>query len=229
MLPYNTHHRVTCVVVCISREQAAACPTIHTTLFTKKRLIFVQQKKASVFELTVSIYAGLFPPGKLRALFTKRGLCTTGWPRPIGSLNSQLISRKRATNCRALLRKMTYEDKASYASWPSRSVYPATTGVRDLQYTPSFHQQEAEYSLFCRALLQKRPIFSRSLLLVATPCTLMKGVGFTFWRENGLCMSVYLEGTGSVPYNTHVSFHHNESLLETGMRALKYIQGSFHP
>jgi len=60
-------------------------------------------------------------------------------------------------------------------------------------------------------------------------------------------MRVYLAGTGSVPYNTQVSFHHNESLLfarkrgyaivgyisvylaETGMRALKYIQGSFHP
>jgi len=30
----------------------------------------------------------------------------------------QIIFRKRATNCRALLRKMTYKDKASYASSP---------------------------------------------------------------------------------------------------------------
>jgi len=28
---------------------------------------------------------------------------------------------------------------------------------------------EAEYSVFCRALLQKRPIIVRSLLIVATP------------------------------------------------------------
>ena len=42
----------------------------------------------------------------------------TGWWRPIGCLELQLIFRKRATNCRALLRKMTYKDKASYGSSP---------------------------------------------------------------------------------------------------------------
>jgi len=42
----------------------------------------------------------------------------TGWRRLIGCLKLQVISRKRATNYRALLRKMTYEYKASYASWP---------------------------------------------------------------------------------------------------------------
>ena len=33
--------------------------------------------------------------------------------RPIGCLRLQVIFRKRATNYRALLRKMTYKDKAS--------------------------------------------------------------------------------------------------------------------
>ena len=42
----------------------------------------------------------------------------TGWRRSIGCLNMQVISRKRATNCRALLRKMTHEDQASYESSP---------------------------------------------------------------------------------------------------------------
>jgi len=42
----------------------------------------------------------------------------TGWRRLIGCLKSQVIFRKRATNSRALLRKMTYEDKASYDSTP---------------------------------------------------------------------------------------------------------------
>jgi len=42
----------------------------------------------------------------------------TGWRRPIGSLKLQAIFRKRATHYRALSRKMTYEDKASYASTP---------------------------------------------------------------------------------------------------------------
>ena len=42
----------------------------------------------------------------------------TGWRRPIGCLKLQVIFRKRASNYRALLRKMTYEDKASYGPSP---------------------------------------------------------------------------------------------------------------
>jgi len=41
----------------------------------------------------------------------------SGWRRPI-CLRLQAISRKRATNYRALLRKMTYKHKASYGSSP---------------------------------------------------------------------------------------------------------------
>ena len=42
----------------------------------------------------------------------------TGWRRPIGCLKLQIIFRKRATNYRALMRKATYKDKASYDSTP---------------------------------------------------------------------------------------------------------------
>ena len=42
----------------------------------------------------------------------------TGCRRPIECLELQVIFRKRATNSRALLRKITYEDKASSASSP---------------------------------------------------------------------------------------------------------------
>jgi len=42
----------------------------------------------------------------------------TGWQRPIGCLKLQVIFRKRATNHRALLRKISHEDEASYDSWP---------------------------------------------------------------------------------------------------------------
>jgi len=42
----------------------------------------------------------------------------TGWRRPIGCLQLQVIFRKRATNYRALLRKMTYAHRASYGSSP---------------------------------------------------------------------------------------------------------------
>ena len=41
-----------------------------------------------------------------------------GWRRSIGSPKVQVRIRKRATKCRALLRKMTYEDKASYEFLP---------------------------------------------------------------------------------------------------------------
>jgi len=42
----------------------------------------------------------------------------TGWRRCIGCLKLHVSFRKRATNYRALWRKMTYQDKASYASSP---------------------------------------------------------------------------------------------------------------
>ena len=40
----------------------------------------------------------------------------TGWRRPTGFLKLQVIFRKRATDYRALWRKMTYKDKASCRS-----------------------------------------------------------------------------------------------------------------
>jgi len=46
----------------------------------------------------------------------------TGRRRPIGCLKLQVIFRKRATNHRALLRKMTYTDKASYFSTPPFTI-----------------------------------------------------------------------------------------------------------
>ena len=57
---------------------------------------------------------------------------STGWRRPIGCLKLHFIFCKRATNYRALLRKMTYEDKAAYDSTP-----PCTVRV----------------ALFCRSLV----------------------------------------------------------------------------
>ena len=42
----------------------------------------------------------------------------TGWRRPIRCLKLQVIFRKRATNCRALLQEMTCKDKAFYDSTP---------------------------------------------------------------------------------------------------------------
>jgi len=46
------------------------------------------------------------------------GCRATEWRIPIRCLKLQVLFRKRATNCRALLRKTTYKDKASYGSSP---------------------------------------------------------------------------------------------------------------
>jgi len=51
-------------------------------------------------------------------------LLTTGWRRLIGYLKLQVILRKRATKHRALLQRMTYEDKACYGSSPPCTMEP---------------------------------------------------------------------------------------------------------
>jgi len=63
----------------------------------------------------------------------------TGWRIPIGCLKLEVIFRKRAPNYRALLRKMTYEDKASYDSTPrcGRNVVLLITTSFHV-YTPLF-------------------------------------------------------------------------------------------
>ena len=57
----------------------------------------------------------------------------TEWRRPIGCLKMQVIFGKRATNCRTLLRKMTYKDQASCGSAPRCKVpvcsYQHKTGL----------------------------------------------------------------------------------------------------
>jgi len=91
----------------------------------------------------------------------------TGWWRLIGCFKLRVIFRKRTTNSRALLRKMTYEDKTSYDSTPPCSgfIYWVATISRLLQINVSF----AEHCVFYSAFLQNRPIILESLLIVATP------------------------------------------------------------
>jgi len=86
----------------------------------------------------------------------------TGWRRPIGCLKLQVIFRKRATDYRAHLQKMTYEDKASYDS-----TLPCMGWLR-LVGSFKWDVIFAEYRLFYRVPLQKRPIILRSLPIEAT-------------------------------------------------------------
>jgi len=54
----------------------------------------------------------------------------------IYAIYMQVSFRKRATDCRALLQKPTYKDKASYESWPTCTEYNdiqwVTNSVLDL-------------------------------------------------------------------------------------------------
>ena len=66
-----------------------------------------------IYSLYTYIYIYSYCKRDLSALYID-----TGWQRLIGCLKLQVIFRKRATNYRALLWEMTYEDKASYDSTP---------------------------------------------------------------------------------------------------------------
>jgi len=65
--------------------------------------------------------------------YIHRGLYTwigaTGWRRLIECLKLQVICHKRATNYRALLRKMTYEDKAFYDASPPYTQHTWYIGI----------------------------------------------------------------------------------------------------
>ena len=93
----------------------------------------------------------------------------------------QVIFRKRATNYRALVQKTTCKDKAFYDSTPPASYfvagykhvntdrqYNSTVGWLTLVGSLKLQVSSAEYRLFYRAFLQKRPVALRSLLIVAT-------------------------------------------------------------
>jgi len=75
----------------------------------------------------------------------------------------QVISRKRATIYRALLRKMTYEDEASYRSPPPVTYISTNTYVytshKDV-FVGTYLQGEDTYDdLNCRSLSTKEPLF----------------------------------------------------------------------
>ena len=91
----------------------------------------------------------------------------TGWRRPIGCLKLQVIFRKSATNYRALLQKMTYEDKAPMTVdmrelWSSRSTHSHPTLALTSWMHLIFTYSRPTYSLptYSRPTYS-RPTFSR--------------------------------------------------------------------
>jgi len=97
-----------------------------------------------------------------------------GWLQLVGSLKLWVSFAKEPCKRDYILQKRPYSyghcsDIVMHISSDSK-----LTGMGWLQLVGSFKLQVsfAEYSLFCRALLQKRPIIWRSLLIVATPYTM---------------------------------------------------------
>jgi len=109
-----THYSATCVIIQSEWYISYAHTAHHKTLYHVK-----------VCHLRLKMCSCVMIQQKDIFLHSHRTLqhsvTRTGWRRLIGCLKSQVIFRKRATNSRALLRnlrKMTYEDKASYDSTP---------------------------------------------------------------------------------------------------------------
>ena len=96
------YHRCTYIHVCIH---------IHTYIYARICIYYIYSH----------IYKHLQP----------LSYCT-GWRRPVGCLQLQVIFRKRATDYRALLRILTCTDKTSYGSSP-----PCNTRLKSLNsYRP---------------------------------------------------------------------------------------------
>jgi len=72
------------------------------------------------------------------------------WQWPTGGLKLHVIFRKRATNCKALLRKIIYKDKASYGSWPPW-IYVHTK-------TSTGWRRPVGYLISCRSFFAKEPL-----------------------------------------------------------------------
>jgi len=80
----------------------------------------------------------------------------------MGCFEMQVIFRKRATNSKALLRKMTCKDRASYGSSPPAMGWLRSVGALELQVSFAKEPYKRDY------ILQKRPMIFRSLLIEAS-------------------------------------------------------------
>jgi len=74
------------------------------------------------------------------------------WRRRIGSPKLQIIFHKRATNCRSLLRKMTYKKKGSYESSPPCNC-DASNSSNDKVLHGYFRRLLKIIGLFCKRAL----------------------------------------------------------------------------
>ena len=145
---------------------------------------------SSICGMTLSAATGGTWRGWCCAPFTFTVVCSssfvTGWRRCIGCLKLQVIFRKRATNYRALLQKMTCEDKPSYDSTP-----PCTQKT-DAWYVCSSY---IHVGVLCRIPIG---IYIDVGVLWSSIYTLQDSYRDTFhtyvWKESEVIMLVYCSG-----------------------------------
>jgi len=111
---------------CKSSSLFQISPTSQSeTVLSDVFLSFAVSKTLSSFRTSrpspLLIVCRLFPCHPHALVFVVNPFFTTAC-RVIGCLKLQIIYRKRATNYGALLRKMTYRDKASYDSTPPCTI-----------------------------------------------------------------------------------------------------------
>ena len=87
-----------------------------------------------------------------------------GWRRCIAYFVLQ-VSFSQKTNCRALWRKMTYEDKTPYASSPICTAYPHDT----MQYNAAICNTLQHSATHCNTLQHSTAQYN-----IATPCSALQ-------------------------------------------------------
>ena len=150
------------------------------------------------------------------------GQCGTGWRRPTGCHQSQVIFRNRATNYRSLLRKMTYKDKASYGSSPPcicrAEINPrGEFSTQKKWLTPGQRENGREKKLLVNIILRFNvPQISHTYCTYAT-----KGANTQKWRALERNVQREVGGWGRVPFSRNLMSPspRRKWYLTTGRRA----------
>jgi len=128
----------------------------------------------------------------------------TGWRRTTGCLKVHVNFRKRATNYRALLQKMTSKDKASFGSSP-----PCNTGTATIWRIPDVLR------IFCKSTLHE---YKRVLRQCDTH-KLSHVIHIHAWRRTAhICNTVVAENRRLHRFRAHFS---KRALQKMGKRPTK--------
>jgi len=139
-----------------------------------------------VFWQCVAVYCSVLQcvAASYKCIMPKSPVIHTEWRRPKGYLKSQVIFRKRATNHRALLRKMTFKDKASYGSTP---LCKALLWI----YSARLQIETSPLSMDRALLRLSRPLLSIHRTLLRVSRALLSIYRTLVWVFSGLVCGIH--------------------------------------